>query len=98
MILKLKEIREQHGLKQENLAEHLKISRPAYSRYETGDREPNIETLVKIADFYKISLDSLIGRMPILSKIDYEITKLSPEEKEQAAEMIHVTFNKKKED
>ena len=95
MILKLKEIREQHGLKQDNVAEYLKISRPAYSRYETGERNPSIETLIKIADFYKISLDNLVGRMPIINKIDFEISKLSEEEKDRAADMIKAAFNKK---
>ena len=94
MLLKLKQIREQHGLKQDNIADYLKITRAAYCRYEINERNPSIETLIKIADFYKVPLDVLVGRIPPQTKIDHEISKLSPEEKERAADMIKAAFKK----
>ena len=38
------------------------MARTTYRNYENNEREPNIETLVRMADFYKVSLDFLCGR------------------------------------
>ena len=59
---RLKYQRENFGCKQKQMAELIGIAPRSYQRYESGEREPNIETLVQIADFFKISLDDLIGR------------------------------------
>jgi transcriptional regulator with XRE-family HTH domain len=40
----------------------LNCSQAVYSRYENGDREPPIDALICLADFYKVSLDELVGR------------------------------------
>lgn len=66
----LKEFRKQHKLSQTNIAEFLKISQRAYSHYETGDSIPDINILIELADFYKISLDMLVGRYKIKDKSD----------------------------
>lgn len=58
----LKQHRETYGYTQKQMAEIIGITLRSYQRYESGEREPNIETLVQIADFFKISLDDLIGR------------------------------------
>ena len=59
---KLKLLRKAEGLTQEKLAEKLKIGRVNYTRYENGSVRPDYETLIKIADYYNISLDELFGR------------------------------------
>ena len=59
---KLKELRTAERLTQEKLAEILGVSRVNYTRYETDVSRPDYETLIKIADFYDISLDELFGR------------------------------------
>ncbi|MCR4726390.1 MAG: helix-turn-helix domain-containing protein [Clostridia bacterium] len=59
---KLKELRLQNDLTQEKLAALLCISRVNYTRYETGKVRPDYETLLKIADFYDISLDDFFDR------------------------------------
>lgn len=59
---KLKELRIELGLTQEQLADKLGISRVNYTRYENGKVRPNYETLLLIVDFYDISLDELFGR------------------------------------
>ena len=56
------QLRKQHNLSQQDIAEKLNISQQAYAHYENGKRMPNIETLIKIADFYNVSLDYLTGR------------------------------------
>ncbi|MVO98674.1 MULTISPECIES: helix-turn-helix domain-containing protein [Paenibacillus] len=55
-------LREKHALTQEELAGKLGISRAALSHYETSRREPDYETMNKIATFFKVSADYLLGR------------------------------------
>lgn len=59
---KLKELRNSKNLTQENLANQLNISRVNYTRYETNKARPDYETIIKIADYYDISLDELFER------------------------------------
>ena len=59
---RLKYQRESCGYTQKQMSELIGITPRSYQRYESGEREPNIETLVLIADFFKISLDTLVGR------------------------------------
>ncbi|MBN2980290.1 MULTISPECIES: helix-turn-helix domain-containing protein [Cohnella] len=55
-------LREKQGWTQEELSSSLGISRAALSHYEKNRREPDTETLTKIADIFKVSLDYLVGR------------------------------------
>ena len=57
----LKKLRKERGLNQATLAKHLDISVSAYGNYELGQREPSIENLNKLADFFGVSVDYLIG-------------------------------------
>lgn len=59
--MRLKELRKAKGLTQHQLANELGISQQAYARYEKGDREPKISTLIKLADYFDVSVDYLIG-------------------------------------
>ena len=59
---KLKELRKLNNLTQEQLALIIKVPRVNYTRYETGKVRPDYETLIKIADFYDVSLDELFDR------------------------------------
>ena len=54
--------RRKAGLSQENLAELLNVSQNTYSQYETGVIALTAEHLVKLADFYHVSVDYLLGR------------------------------------
>ena len=60
--MKLKELRKEKHLTQEELANQLKIGRVNYCRYEQEQIEPDLQTLIKIADYYNVSLDYLCGR------------------------------------
>lgn len=57
----LKTLRKINGLTQKELAEKLKIKQNSYSDWENGKSEPNIEMLVRIADYFDVSLDYLLG-------------------------------------
>lgn len=60
--MRLKELRKEKGLSQLKLAIELNTTQNTISRYETGDREPGIAELIKIADFFDVSLDYLLER------------------------------------
>ena len=49
-------------LSQKELAEFLNTKHQTYGAYEKGINEPNIKTLIKLADYYNVSVDYLIGR------------------------------------
>jgi len=60
----LKDLREDRDLHQKEVASYLGVSRSAYSNYENGSREPGIEILKKLADFFRVSMDELLGYTP----------------------------------
>lgn len=60
---RLAALRKEKALTQEQLARFLGISRSRLSLYEIGKREPDHHTLQKIADFFHVSLDYLLGRV-----------------------------------
>jgi transcriptional regulator with XRE-family HTH domain len=62
---KLKELRIQNNLKLQDVADYLGVSPSAVSRFETGEREPSFENLIKLSDFYKVTTDYLLGRSEI---------------------------------
>ena len=62
--MKLKEIRKAKGIGQDKVAEDLGISLRSYQNYEYGAREPNLEMLNKLADYFGVTVDYLLGREP----------------------------------
>lgn len=56
----LREIRKKKGYSQVKVSMDLSMSRETLSRYETGARNPDLETLVKFSDYYNVSIDYLI--------------------------------------
>ena len=65
--MRLKELRKLNGLYQKDLASLLNLSEAAISQYESGRREPDIQTLCLLADYFKITVDELIGHSPTIS-------------------------------
>lgn len=57
---KLKFLRLQYGLTTRQLAEHLKTTNSQISRIENGLRQPSGDFLIKVADFFNVSLDQLM--------------------------------------
>ena len=60
--MRLKEIRKSKGISQLKLAMDLNMSQNTISRYETGEREPGINELIKIANYFNVSIDYLLER------------------------------------
>ena len=59
---RLLSLRKNQNLTQEVIAQELGIGLRSYCRYEKDEREPDAPTLVRMADFYGVSLDYLVGR------------------------------------
>ena len=60
--MNLEKIRKENGKSQRDIAKILDITQPSYLNYENGKTEPKLSTLIKLADYYNISLDYLAGR------------------------------------
>ena len=66
----LKQLRTKKGLTTDQLADAIGISGSAYRNYERGERAPDYEKLIKIADFYGVTTDYLLGREPAPNPIE----------------------------
>ena len=64
----LKYLRTRQGMTQEQLASMLNVSRSRIGMYETGSREPDLETCEAIADIFNVDMDFLMGRTNIERK------------------------------
>lgn len=105
---RIKHLREQASLSQKRLAESLGISNVQLSRYETGDRKPDPDTIRQIADYFDVSVDYLLGRdTPSSSRLtnleDPELTILfrnlqsaSPEIREETRKFLEFLMEKEK--
>lgn len=59
---RLKSLRAKMKLSQQALSERVGLNRATYARYETDDNQADYETLQKLADFFEVSIDYLLGR------------------------------------
>lgn len=73
---RIKNLRERNNISQIDFAKKIGVSNTVLSRYETGDRKPDYDTLQLIADFFEVSTDYLLGRTDILA--------LTPQDKDEA--------------
>ena len=95
---KLKTLRKQHGITQEQLANYLNIGTSTIGMYESNIRKPRYEVLKKIADYFNVTVDYLIDDDDNLYVIDdaliHSIKKLSPEQLEEVKKFItFITYN-----
>lgn len=72
---RLKELRKSKKLYQEDVASKLGIARTTYASYEQGSREPDHEMLVKLADFFNVSIDYLLRGEEHYKELASEINK-----------------------
>lgn len=59
---RMRELRKEKNLRQEHLAVALDIGMATYCRYEQGKREPTASVIVRMADYYDVTTDYLLGR------------------------------------
>lgn len=73
---RLTALRKEKKLLQADIANKIGIARATYGAYEQGTRQPDFETLEKIADFFEVSVDYLLGRT--------NTTEITPQEQDEA--------------
>lgn len=72
IIERLKKLRKEGKLTQKDIATFLNISQPAYQQFESGKKKMNLETMEKLADFFNVSTDYLLGKTDI-PDLDLEV-------------------------
>lgn len=65
MLLRIRDLREDNDLKQKDIADYLICDQSLYSKYERGERPLPLEYAEKLADYYGVSVDYLLGRTNI---------------------------------
>ncbi|MDA2169280.1 helix-turn-helix transcriptional regulator [Bacillus cereus] len=58
----IRDLRKQKGITQKELAQSLQLSESTIGMYERNERQPDYNTLIRIADYFKVSTDFLLGR------------------------------------
>jgi len=59
--MRLRDLREDSDLKQKEIADYLHIKQNTYSQYENGQRQLPVDVLIKLAKYYKVSTDYILG-------------------------------------
>ncbi|MCX7746594.1 MAG: helix-turn-helix domain-containing protein [Clostridia bacterium] len=83
---KLKELRKEKKITQKDVYDFLKIDQTTYSKYENNKNEPDLDTVKKLADFFNVSTDYLLGRITELENVYFRLSKeatkkgISPED------------------
>ena len=62
MYKRIRDLREDHDIKQQDIADYLKCTQVCYSHYENGKRDIPTDVLIRLADYYNVSVDYLLGR------------------------------------
>ena len=78
MIKNLKALRNEFNISQQQLADAIGVSQQSVNKYENQDVEPDIAILIKIAEYFSVSVDYLIGRIPSRT---FVVSSLSKDEK-----------------
>lgn len=65
MRLRIRDMREDRDLTQKQIAEYLMCDQSLYSKYERGEREIPLNLLIKLADYYNVNIDYLVGRSSV---------------------------------
>lgn len=93
---RLRELRISKDLSQQKLADDLHINKQTISQYERGVRQPNLETLLILCDYFNVNSDFLLGHSDVTGRLlDLEeielienYRKLSPEQKQLVKRML----------
>ena len=110
----LRELRDNHELKQETLAQLLGVVQQTYSNYEKGNSALPLDHLASLAEYYKVSTDYLLGlntfekpateldviyaQDKTLGQVNNDLLKLSPERRRQMLDYLAYQLTREKED
>ena len=102
---RIKFLRENLKLSQEELAEKLNLSKGIISLYEQEKRKPSLEILIKLSEIFNVSIDYILGRtdlknesIPIAASIkdNVDLSDVSNEDKEAIMRFVEMAKNKDK--
>ena len=83
---RLKELRKERNLLQKDVAKLINVGRTTYVKYENGDSEPSLKTLIELANYFDVSIDYLLEvtdeRKPSSRSLEHSRSGLSREERE----------------
>ena len=90
--MKIKELREKKGISQKELADYLNITQVQISKYELGKNEPDLNTTKKIAEYFNVTIDYLLGtseeNIILITKNDLETLKDSADKINKIVEKL----------
>lgn len=94
----LKIARERKGISQKDMAESIGVAKSTYSLYESGNREPNVQTIKKIADVLNVSADELLGlnEEPITIAAHFDGDEYTEEELDEIRQFAEFVKNRRK--
>lgn len=75
---RLKLLRANKGLSQADFAKQIKLSKSSVNMYERGEREPGLETLERIADYFNVDMDYLLGKSDVINKSSWSDSNTFP--------------------
>ncbi|MEB9422705.1 helix-turn-helix transcriptional regulator [Bacillus cereus] len=85
-------LRKKQGFTQNDIAHRLNVARSTYTNWEAGRAEPDLKTLIEIANIYNVSLDNLVGRKyrmpPQFEVILDQISDLDTEPQKKALNLL----------
>lgn len=91
---RMKELREAKNLSQADIARDLNISRQSYNFYENNKRDPDTATLIKIANYFEVSIDYLLGKNETTA--EKHNIDISPEDLELLKQIKKASADKQK--
>lgn len=94
----LKEARIKSGLSQKEVSENIGVAKSTYSLYESGNREPNVNTIKKIADVLNVSADTLLGidEEPTAMAAHFDGDEYTEDELDEIRQFAEFVKNKRK--
>lgn len=94
----LKEARIKSGLSQKEVSENIGVAKSTYSLYESGNREPNVNMIKKIADVLNVSADTLLGidEEPTTMAAHFDGDEYTEDELDEIRQFAEFVKNKRK--
>ena len=94
----LKKARIKSGLSQKEVSENIGVAKSTYSLYESGNREPNVNTIKKIADVLNVSADTLLGidEEPTTMAAHFDGDEYTEDELDEIRQFAEFVKNKRK--